>query len=355
MPMSALPRIDELKKRYEENPRRFYATLANEYRKAGNVEQAISLCEQHVSEQPVTLNAWVVYGQALTDAGRLDEAAATFRSALSLDPENLIALRHLGDIARASGNAGEARDWYARVLDVDPRNHEITSMLAQLPAASKRVPTPAGIRAATPPAATAHAASSAPRAATPVVGVGRSSTPRTTTPAETPSRPVDSRSRTPAPVDRDSKTPLMSAAIAAAVAVPRAPTPTPSRAIGGGLLDFEIALGAIPPDSADHAVRSEGFWPKTPSVAQPVVAAAPAAPAPPVSADPVTSRALLESDVESFGEAVEEGVAAAAPPSVTAAAEPAAETPARIATRSVAGGCDLTKGDVSSRPDRSRS
>ena len=41
--MASSPRIDELRKKFEENPRRYFAPLANEYRKAGDVEQAIAI------------------------------------------------------------------------------------------------------------------------------------------------------------------------------------------------------------------------------------------------------------------------------------------------------------------------
>ena len=130
--MTPSDRIDELKKRYDENPRRFFASLANEYRKAGDLEQAITLCQTHLAEQPANMNGHVVYGQALFESGRFDEAKVTFETALSLDSENLIALRLLGDIACANGANDEARQWYGRVLDTDPRNQEIIALLAQL-------------------------------------------------------------------------------------------------------------------------------------------------------------------------------------------------------------------------------
>ncbi len=130
--MPASDRIDELKKRYDENPRRFFASLANEYRKAGDLDQAISLCQSHLAEQPGNMNGHVVYGQALFEAGRYDEAKGTFEAALALDPENLIALRHLGDIACTNGANEQAREWYTRVLDADPRNDEIIALLASL-------------------------------------------------------------------------------------------------------------------------------------------------------------------------------------------------------------------------------
>ena len=136
--MASSDRIDELKKRYDENPRRFFASLANEYRKAGDLELAISLCQTHLAEQPSNMNGHVVYGQALFEAGRYDEAKVTFEAALTLDPENLIALRHLGDIACTNGANDQARMWYERVLDADPRNDEILALLENLKAEEKR-------------------------------------------------------------------------------------------------------------------------------------------------------------------------------------------------------------------------
>jgi tetratricopeptide (TPR) repeat protein len=136
--VTASDRLDELRKRYDENPRRFFASLANEYRKAGDLEQAIALCQTHLAEQPANMNGHVVYGQALFEAGRFDEAKVTFEAALTLDSENLIALRHLGDIACAYGANDEARQWYGRVLDSDPRNHEIIALLEQLAKESRK-------------------------------------------------------------------------------------------------------------------------------------------------------------------------------------------------------------------------
>src|SRR3990172_4775720 len=137
---AAAARIEELRKRYDENPRRFFAPLANEYRKAGDLEQAITLCQQHLAEQPGNMNGHVVYGQALFEAGRAEEAKGTFETALSLDPENLIALRHLGEIARGNGDNEKAREWYTRVLDADPRNEEIIAFIAELDAAFLAAP-----------------------------------------------------------------------------------------------------------------------------------------------------------------------------------------------------------------------
>ncbi len=132
--MASSARIEELEKKFNENPRRYFAPLANEYRKAGDVQQAIAICRTYVPQQPGHMSGHIVFGQALFEAGDHDEARGVFEAALGLDPENLIALRHLGDIAREHGEADDARAWYRRVLDADPRNDEVAALLTSVEA-----------------------------------------------------------------------------------------------------------------------------------------------------------------------------------------------------------------------------
>src|SRR5262245_36285632 len=138
--MASSARIDELRKKFDENPRRYFAPLANEYRKSGDLEKAIDICQEYLPQQPGHMSGHIVYGQALYELSRLDESRQIFETALSLDPENLIALRHLGDIARQTGDSRSARTWYQRVLEADPRNEEIAQIMMTLlgtPAASQ--------------------------------------------------------------------------------------------------------------------------------------------------------------------------------------------------------------------------
>jgi tetratricopeptide (TPR) repeat protein len=130
--MQGSTRIDELRQKFHENPRRYFAPLANEYRKAGDPEQAIAICRAHLAQQPGHMSGHVVYGQALYDAQRPDEARAVFEKALTLDPDNAIVLRHLGNIAREKGEVTEARHWYTRALDVDSLDTEVAAYLAEL-------------------------------------------------------------------------------------------------------------------------------------------------------------------------------------------------------------------------------
>ena len=221
--MSAAARIDDLKKRYNENPRRFFAPLANEYRKAGDFEQAIGLCQAHLPDQPMNMNGHVVLGQALFDSGRSAEARTVFETALALDPENLISLRRLGDIAFARGDRGEARRRYARVLESDTRNPEIIALLTEL-----------GPEPAVDPGAPGHEHVQPEQSEAPRGDVARSPLGTAAVPGRTGTPPVPVRRATPA-----FSTPVM-----AQLAVPD----TASRP-NVGLLDLSINLDAAEGDA----------------------------------------------------------------------------------------------------------
>lgn len=127
--MATSARIDELRKKFDENPRRYFAPYANEFRKQGDLSQAIALCRTHLPNQPGHISGHIVLAQALYESRELAEARGVFEQALDLDPENLIALRYLGDIAREQGTPAAASSWYKRVLEADPRNDEIRELI----------------------------------------------------------------------------------------------------------------------------------------------------------------------------------------------------------------------------------
>ncbi|HEY6088612.1 MAG TPA: tetratricopeptide repeat protein [Gemmatimonadaceae bacterium] len=122
-------RLRELQEKFDENPRRYFAPLANEYRKGGQPRRAIEICRAHLAQMPGHMSGQIVYGQALFEAGEWDEARTVFERALTLDPENLIALRSLGDMSLQAGNTAEARTWYTRLLDADPKDVAVIALI----------------------------------------------------------------------------------------------------------------------------------------------------------------------------------------------------------------------------------
>src|SRR4026207_1707897 len=107
--MASSARLDELTRKFEENPRRYFAPLANEHRKSGDLDQAITLCRTHLPQQPGHLSGHILLARSRLEGGSLDDAREIFHSARGLDPENLIALRYLGDIAKESRDLDTAR------------------------------------------------------------------------------------------------------------------------------------------------------------------------------------------------------------------------------------------------------
>ena len=135
-------RLRELQQKFDENPRRYFAPLANEYRKGGQPKRAIEICRAHLAQMPGHMSGQIVYGQALFEAGEWDEAKTVFERALTLDPENLIALRSLGDMALQAGNTSEARTWYTRLLDADPKDAAVIALMSEIDEAREAIPAP---------------------------------------------------------------------------------------------------------------------------------------------------------------------------------------------------------------------
>ena len=57
--MASSARLDELTRKFEENPRRYFAPLANEHRKSGDLDQAIGLCRTHLPQQPAHISGHI--------------------------------------------------------------------------------------------------------------------------------------------------------------------------------------------------------------------------------------------------------------------------------------------------------
>jgi tetratricopeptide (TPR) repeat protein len=133
-----------LQQKFEENPRRYFAPLANEYRKGGQPKRAIEICRSQLAQMPGHMSGQIVYGQALYETGEFVEARTVFERALALDPENLIALRTLGDMSLQRGDTTEARRWYTRLLDADPKDTAVIALVSEIDASAdaRPVPTP---------------------------------------------------------------------------------------------------------------------------------------------------------------------------------------------------------------------
>jgi tetratricopeptide (TPR) repeat protein len=103
-------RIEDLRRRVQKDPASIaFAQLAEEHRRAGNLEESVAVARTGLEQHPAYLSARVTLGRALLELGRLDEAAVEFEHVVQAAPDNLTAVRQLADIQRRrqTSNAGE--------------------------------------------------------------------------------------------------------------------------------------------------------------------------------------------------------------------------------------------------------
>jgi tetratricopeptide (TPR) repeat protein len=93
------PRIEDLRRRVRKDPASIaFAQLAEEYRRAGDFEEAVRVCEAGLAQHPAYLSARVTLGRALFQLDRLEEARTEFLRVLDAAPDNLIAVGKLAEI-----------------------------------------------------------------------------------------------------------------------------------------------------------------------------------------------------------------------------------------------------------------
>ncbi|HXG56964.1 MAG TPA: tetratricopeptide repeat protein [Vicinamibacterales bacterium] len=87
-----------------------FAALAEEYRRAGRFDEAISTCLTGLKRHPSYLSAHVTLGRALIEVDRFDDARDELEFVLRAAPENLAAIRGLAEIHHRQGDVSYPED-----------------------------------------------------------------------------------------------------------------------------------------------------------------------------------------------------------------------------------------------------
>lgn len=140
--MAASSEIEKLERRYAENPDgRYFAPLADAYRKAGQVDRALELVRAGIDKHADYLSAHIVLGRCLLDKLDDEGAGQAFQRVLTLDSENIIALKSLAEIEERKGDMVAARQWLQQLLHIDPMNADAEADLTRLGGAIASAPT----------------------------------------------------------------------------------------------------------------------------------------------------------------------------------------------------------------------
>lgn len=127
---------------------RVFAPLAEAYRKAGLLDDAIETAREGLSVHPNYLGGRVALGRALFEKKSYAEAAEELRKVVKAAADNIIAHKVLGQIALAQGSLPDAEKSFRMVVMLDPHDKEAKQALADIGAGGPAPAAPAAAPAA---------------------------------------------------------------------------------------------------------------------------------------------------------------------------------------------------------------
>jgi tetratricopeptide (TPR) repeat protein len=140
--------ILQLRDRLTVDPAPFvHAQLAEEYRRARDLDAAVRCCRECLARFPGYLSIRVILGRALAERGDLAAAAAEFAHVLSGAPDNLAATRDLAEVELRLGHLDRALEQFRRALalvrddaELERRVETLTRLMASGAAAEAAAP-----------------------------------------------------------------------------------------------------------------------------------------------------------------------------------------------------------------------
>jgi len=121
-------------RRYEERLARdptslAFAPLADAYRKAGRIADAVRLCREGLARFPHYVTARLILAKALLDGGDPDAAMEEVQAILEASPREAQAHRLAGDLYRRAGALGDAVSHLEQAVRLDPGDRESRALL----------------------------------------------------------------------------------------------------------------------------------------------------------------------------------------------------------------------------------
>ncbi len=129
----ATPQIFRYLKKYQEDPRsRIFAPLAEAYRKAGLLNEAVEIAREGLKMHPTFVGGKVALARALFDKQLYEEVLSELASVVRDVPDNLLAQRLVADSALMMGRLAEALSHYKMLLYFSPTDQETMKLVAEL-------------------------------------------------------------------------------------------------------------------------------------------------------------------------------------------------------------------------------
>ena len=125
--------IEKLRMRVEKDPNsRLFLPLAEEYRKSGMLDEAISVLLSGLERQPGYTSARVALGRIYSEKNMIEEARDEFEKVVSAIPDNLFSHKKLAEIYREQGETHKAIDEYRKVIQLNPLDEDAKMSLEEI-------------------------------------------------------------------------------------------------------------------------------------------------------------------------------------------------------------------------------
>ena len=133
--------IERLQQKIAKDPdSKLFVPLAEEYKKAGMVDEAINVLVQGLEKQPNYLSARVSLGKIYMGKGLLNEARDEFQKVIAIIPDNLYAHKKLAEIYQELGERDNAMKELHSVLNLNPTDEWAVSNLSAIEQETQQIP-----------------------------------------------------------------------------------------------------------------------------------------------------------------------------------------------------------------------
>lgn len=127
------PLIYNYLRKYQEDPTsRVFAPLAEAYRKAGLIEDAIEIAREGLRIHPQFVGGKVALARALFDKEQYDQVIEVLSAVVQDVPDNLIAQRLIADSCLMLGMNTEALSAFKMLLYFSPEDSELAKIVQEL-------------------------------------------------------------------------------------------------------------------------------------------------------------------------------------------------------------------------------
>ena len=131
--MGDTARLEELRRRVESDPASIaFATLAEEYRRAGRFDEAVDATRAGLRFHPTYVSARVTLGRSLMELDQHEQAERELRLVLKTSPDNLAARRALGDLYWRQSDLTRALEQFQSAVALAPGDHELGDIVQSL-------------------------------------------------------------------------------------------------------------------------------------------------------------------------------------------------------------------------------